>query len=238
MKNSRPIFIVAALFILSAFASAQTADEIIAKYVKAIGGKEKISTINSLYIESKTQVMGMEMISKTTTLNGKGNKTEMDAMGNKIITCITDKGGWLINPMAGSGSAEDMPAEQYNSSKDQIYIGAPFLVFDKGYKAEFLGKETINGAEAFKLKVTSPDNTENIYFFDPVTGYLVQALTKGDMQGQMVENVITYSDYKSLDGYFFPYKTNINMGGQIDMTSTIINAEINKPVDTAIFIKP
>jgi len=239
MKTLKTIAITAALLFTAAGASAQTADEVIAKYVQAIGGKEQLSKINSLYVESTIEVMGMEMVSKTTTLNGKGNKTDMEVMGSNMITCITDKGGWSINPMMGTGSAEDMPEAQYNASRDQIFIGAPFATYSgKGYKAELIGSEAVGDVNALKLRLTAPDNTSGVYYFDPGTGYLVKAVAQADMQGQMVENVTTYSDYRTTDGYTLPYKTSMNMGGQMDMTSTVTKVEVNIPVDIAIFEKP
>lgn len=239
MKSPKVITLFFALLICGAYVSAQTADEVIAKYVNAMGGKEQLSKINSLYTESKADIMGMESIQKTTILNGKGYKTEMEIMGSVITTCVNETGGWAINPMAGSDAAEEMPAAQYNQAKDQLYIGAPFTVWpEKGYKAELLGNEAIGSVNAIKVKLTAPDNTSAVYFFDPGTGYLVKSVSQGDMQGQMVENVATYSDYRQVDGYTLPYKTTINMGGMFELANEVIKVEVNKPVDPAIFAKP
>src|ERR1019366_7870806 len=73
---------------------AQTADEIIGIYVDAIGGKDKISGIKSIYKESDIEINGNSASSITYLLNKKGSKMEMDFNGSKIIQCITDKAGW------------------------------------------------------------------------------------------------------------------------------------------------
>jgi len=238
MKKFKTILTSTVFLAISALALGQSADEIINKYIQSIGGKDKLSKINSLYIESKMEVMGMEFGSKSTTLNGKGFKTEMDAMGSTIITCLTDKGGWSIKPMSG-GTPEDMGEAQYNSSKDQIFIGSPFTILaEKGYKAEMVGKQSINNIMTYKLKVIAPDKSESQYFFDSTTGYLIKAITKGEMQGEMVESVTIYSDYRSTDGYTIPFKTLTNLGGKMDIISTITKVEINKPVAATIFAKP
>jgi hypothetical protein len=59
------------------------------------------------------------------------------------------------------------------------------------------------------------------------------------MQGQMVENVINYSDYRTTEGYPMPFKIDMNMaGGQFLMTLTVSKVELNKAVNDSIFLKP
>ena len=42
------------------FAQAQTVDEIIDKYIKAIGGKDKLLLIATIYKEGSVKMMGMK----------------------------------------------------------------------------------------------------------------------------------------------------------------------------------
>ncbi|MDP4224668.1 MAG: hypothetical protein Q8868_15280 [Bacteroidota bacterium] len=239
MKNYKTTLLSGALLMCGAFVSAQTADEIIAKYVQAIGGKDFLSKITSLYTESKMDVMGNESTQKVTILNGKGYKTEMEIMGSNIVTCITDNGGWSVNPMMGSNDATALPDDQYKSSKSQIWIGGPFVNYkENGYQAELQGNETIGDVNAVKVKLTSPDNISVTYSFDPATGYLLKSVQQSDMQGQTVDNTITFSDYRQASGYTLPYKVSMDIGGMFQLSSTITSVELNKAVDPAIFVKP
>jgi hypothetical protein len=233
-----------ALIILALFfagnLSAQTADEIIAKYLDAIGGKDMLSKITSIHQEGTLSVMGSDGVMKTTTLNGKGMRQDIDIMGATISSCFTDKEGWSINPMAGSTSAEAMPDAQYKAGKDQIFIGGPFInMAQTGDKAELIGKEKVGTADAYKIKVTTPDNISSMYYFDAQTNLLIQSSQDSEMQGQMVTNVMSYSDYKAVDGYTVPYKLDMDIaGGQLTMSIVITKIELNVPVDTKIFDKP
>jgi hypothetical protein len=239
MKNLKSITLSIVLLFGAAWVSAQTADEVIAKYIQSIGGKEFLSKINSVYTETKLSVMGNETVQKSTVLNGKGFRQEMDMMGSAIVTCITDQGGWMINPMMGSSAPSDMPEAQYKGSKDEIYAGGIFMVYaEKGYKAELAGNEALGNIDAVKVKLTSPDNTSATYFFDPATGYLVKSVQQVDMQGQQADNIITFSDYKQVEGYSLPHSINMNIGGMFELSGVVSRVELNKPVDPAIFAKP
>jgi hypothetical protein len=235
------------LFALSSFAlfatqmiSAQTADEIAAKYINAIGGKDQISKINTLLMEGSLDVMGGTGTIKHTMIAGKAAKDEIDVQGTSVTMCVTDSAGWSINPMTGNYNAEYMPPEQYKASKDGIYIGGPFVDFaNRGYKLELAGQQTVGSINANKVIVTSPDSVITQYFFEPDTGYLVQVVQTSNMGGQPMDITVGYSDYRKTDaGVAFPYKIETNYGGQFFLTETVSKIDINQPVDPAIFVKP
>jgi hypothetical protein len=240
MKTMRLFVLALAAILLAGSASAQTADEIISNYIKAIGGKEKLSKLTSVYTEATIDAMGMQGTVKTTQLNGKGQRQDIDIAGAVITNCFNDKGGWSINPMAGSTTAESMPDAQYNQGKDQILIGAPMINYaEKGYKVELVGSDSVAHKAVFKLKLTSPTNNTSVYCFDKSTFFIVQSTTQSEMQGQTIENVLTFSDYRDTGGYFVPYKIDMDMaGGQFTMSMTVTKVELDKQVDETIFAKP
>ena len=212
-------------------AQAQTVDEIINKHIEAIGGKEKLSQVKSLYIENSVEVMGNQAPVAEYLLNGKGYKSETDFNGSKIIQCYTDKSGWSVNPMAGGTDAQPMPEEMYNAGKDHIYAGGALLDYAaKGYKAALEGKDD----GSYKIKVTN-GNTESTYFIDAASYYITKTIAKGEMMGQSIEIVTTFSDYKKTDfGIVLPYTKNTDMGN-FALASKVNKVEVNKEIDPKIF---
>lgn len=218
--------------------NAQTADEVIAKYVDAIGGRANLSKITSVYTENSIEVMGNESLSTTVLLNGKGVKTVSDVMGQKMVQCYTDRGGWMINPMGGSAEAVDMSAEEYNAAKNQIYLDILSDYAAKGYKVELAGNENVGNVNAIKLKVLSPENVTYFYYIDPSSYYAIKMSMSANMMGQPVNVSILLSDYqKTEQGIAMPYKTEIDYGGQFGLVIKTKKVEFNKPVDPAIFEK-
>jgi hypothetical protein len=232
------------LSIIAAFtmftAGAQSVDDIINKHIDAIGGKDNISKVNSIHEEATMQVMGNEAPNSITILNGKGYKSETDFNGQKIVNAITDKGGWMINPMAGANDATAIPADQYKGLKEQLYVGGPLVNYAaNGYKAELQGQEKVGSVNAYKIKLTSKDSTETTYFIDPTTYYLIKMVRHGNAMGQDVEITASFSNFQKTDvGFVIPYTTDLDFGGQFQLSTTIKKVEINKPVDPKIFDMP
>jgi phosphotransferase system IIB component len=239
MKYLNLCLLAIGLFASATLSKAQTLDEVLAKYVTAIGGKENIKKINSVYIENTLQVMGQESSSKMVILNGKGSKTISDIMGQKMVQCYTDKSGWMINPMMGSSEPADMPSEQYNAGKSSIYAADPLSFWsDGGYKAELAGKEKVGAADAFKVKLVSPENVTTYYFIDATTYYPVQMTMTVDAGGQSMNMTTTFSDYRKTDsGIIMPFSTEVDYGGQFNISLKTKKIEYNKAVDPAIFEK-
>jgi outer membrane lipoprotein-sorting protein len=219
---------------------AQTADEIITKHIDAIGGKDKINGVKTITLESTLEVMGNEAPSSTIIVNGKGYKSETDFNGQKIINVITDKGGWMLNPMMGQTSPEALPAEQAKAGQAQLQIGGPMFDYAaKGNKVELQGKENVGTVSAYKIKVTTKDSVESTYYIDPSTYYILKAVNKSTAPGQEGETSVTFSNYQKTDfGYVFPMAQEITLPQGITLSITHKKIEINKDVDPKVFDMP
>jgi len=233
MKSIKFLLIALATITVSAL-QAQTVDEIISKHVDAIGGKEKLSQVKSLYTENSMEVMGNAVAQKEYLLEGKGFKSEVEFNGSNIIQVVTDKGGWMINPMMGGTDAQEIPETAFKSSKPMIFVGGALTDYStKGYKAELVGKDGGN----FKIKITA-DGNETYYFIDPTTYYLTKSIMKGEAMGQPTEVTTVYSDHKKTDfGIVLPYTKSVDLG-MFQYVQKADKIEVNKAIDAKIFEMP
>lgn len=240
MKTFRILMTIVIAMMCVGKSNGQTAEEVVDKYLKAIGGKENISQLKSFYTEGKMAVMGMEASTKVTILNGVGLRQESEMMNTTSVSCLTEKGGWSINPQSGSSNAVEMTPDQYNSMKGQLVLGAPFINLQaSGTKAEVAGTENLDGVNVTKVILTKSDNSTSVYYFDTLTNLLIRSEQKMKMRGQEVDTIINLSDYKDAgNGYTIPFTTEVKVGEVFKMVTTITKAEVNKAVDPAIFNKP
>lgn len=237
MKLSTSIFAVL-VSLITLNLNAQSVEEIVNKHLDAIGGKQKLSSINSVKMENAMEVMGNSATTTITILNGKGYKTESEIMGSKMVQVINDKGGWMINPMGGSSDPVDLPADAAKQAASQLFI-VPLLDYsNRGMKLNLEGKETIGGADAYKLKVTNKEGADITMYIDASTFYLTRLVQSADVMGQTVTNTITYSDFKKTEhGWVVPYTTDIDMGGMFQLKNKLSKIEVNPSIDPAVFEK-
>ncbi len=234
MEKMKKIFLLLAALPVFVAASAQTADEIIAKHIEAIGGKEKISQIKSMVIQNSVQVMGNESPNTTTLLAGKGFKMVSDINGQQLVQVYTDQSGWQINPFMGGTDAQPLPEAEYNTGRDQIYVdGALNDYAAKGYKAELQGKDGSN----YKIKLSSDKNTVT-YWIDSATYYVSKISFSSVVMGQTVEAIKTLSDYRKTDfGYVLPFKWDLDLG-QFQLSYVVKKVDFNTTVEESAFAKP
>lgn len=224
--------IAAAAFAVSALSvSAQTADEIVAKHIAAMGGAEKLASLNTVKMEGSISAQGMDIPIVMTKTQSKGLRLDLEIMGTSNYQIITDKSGWMFMPIQQMDSPQELPAEQHAAAKSQLDIrGILFNYKDKGVSVEAAGTEKVNGKDAYKLKVIKGNET-SFCFIDMATGYILKTTSKREIEGQSMDLESTFSDYKkTAEGFIFPYSITSTQG-----TITFDKITANIPVDEKIY---
>lgn len=238
MQSTKRIVLAAALSLIGAGAFAQDVNDIINKNIQAMGGKDKLSKLVSVYEENTTSVMGNDLNSKVWVLNGQGMRAEVEVMGSTIITVMTKDTGWMVNPMMGSTDPQPIPVDQLKASASRMDLRGQFLNYAaNGYTATLVGSEAVDGKNNFKVKLSKEGEGDYVFYIDAATYYVTKLSASVKVNGSDVTSDIAFSDYKTTpDGYVFPFTTTINnpqAGGEI--VNKITKVVPNQPIDPSAF---
>lgn len=236
----KQLITLVALVAIPAFSFAQTADEVLTKHLTALGGADKIAAIKTMEYEQTMSVQGMDITSKAAYVVGKSVRNDVSVMGQQITNVIDGDKGWIINPMSGGTTAQDMPAEAMKMAKSTTEPNMFQLAYLKTnkYPYELVGKEKQNDKDVYNLKVTRPEGMFN-YYIDPDSYRLLGFKGTVNAQGQQVQTTGTYSDYKEVEGITVPFTSDITapmMPGTV--TTKLTKVTFNSTIDPTIFNKP
>ena len=240
--------LLAVMLMMTVATQAQTVDEILNKYFENTGGKEKWAALNSVKMNGKVKVQGMEIpMNIIQTADGK-QKIIINFQGKEITQMAFDGNeGWSTNFM--TQKPEKMDAEASANMKSQTGdFPDPFLNYkEKGYTAQLEGKETIEGTETFKVKLTKKpvkvdgkDEENVVYYFFDAENYVPIAMKmtvkSGQMKGASVETLM--SDYQEANGLYFPFSIMTKYNGQPGEAIQIESIDQNVQVDAKAFAFP
>ncbi len=230
MKKSLPL-LLSFITVFTIPVLAQTVDEIINKHIEARGGIEKLRSLQTMTMQGTMVQGGVDVEMKYYYVQGKATKVEFTAAGQSGYNIVTDKGGWVFNPFMGHTAAEEMPADQLKDAQVQLDMQGPLLDYKvKGNTVEYLGKESSQGIEYYKLKLTRANGKVVTYYLDK--NYLTsKTVSTALIQGTEQEVTAEYSDYrKTPEGLVIAFKR-LSRGTEISFDK----AEINPKIDENVF---
>ncbi|MBO0937706.1 insulinase family protein [Fibrella sp. HMF5335] len=208
-----------------------TAQQVIDKYVAAIGGKDALMKIQDMSIQMSTEVQGRAMLM---TRKAKApNKSVMSAtmMGMEMFKTVSD-GTSASRTMRGETKKLD------GKDADQMLVQGglfPELRYaDNKVTSTLEGTEKVDGKDAYRVKNTTASGLTWTDFFDTTTGLKVQTMsTQKGPQGEVVQTV-GYADYKDVNGVKIPYTIRQPMG-PMNMVLSVDKVDVNKGLKDADF---
>ena len=229
------------LALLAMPVSAQTAEEIVAKYIKTIGGSEKIEAIKTLRRTGKfTGGGGFEAGIIQENKRPEMARQEFTIQGMTGVNAYDGKTGWKIEPWQGKKDAEPLGEEELKQIQEDADFDGPLINYQqKGNKVEFVGAEPVEGTDAFKLKVTLKNGDVRYYFMD--TDYYVPIKTESKrmVRGAEREFETSLGDYKEVAGVYLPHSIESGVKGSPNKSQiTFEKIEANVALDDSRFKQP
>ena len=200
-----------------------TAQTVLNNYINVIGGEKAVKNVKTLAIYSSGTVQGtaLELVVKSAP---KKLGVEMKAMGMTMMKqVVNEKEAYMVQ----QGQRQDFKDQELKDMQaDATTFKELALLTDKDVTLS--GIENINGADAYAVK-----SGKSTYFYDVKTGFKVAEAKELEQAGQKMTQTTYYQDYKDVKGLKFPYQTIMNVGIEIELTTTEV--KINEGVTDADF---
>jgi outer membrane lipoprotein-sorting protein len=232
------IFAAVLVVATHATAHAQSVDDIIAKNIQARGG-DKLRAVQSVRMTGKLVVGPGIEAPVTIEIKRPGRmRLELVIQGMTIVQAVDGDAGWTIQPMTGKKDPERMSADDLKEAQDQADFEGPLVDYKKkGHKVELIGKEKIEGTDAYKLKVTKKNGDIETIFLDADAFLEIKSEGKRVVRGNPVEFESTTGDYKDVSGVMFPFS--IEFGAKSEKAKiSVTKVDVNPKIDDARFKMP
>jgi hypothetical protein len=218
-----------------------TAEEIINKYIKTVGGAEKIQAVKTLRRSGKfTGGGGFEASIVEENKRGNMVRQEFSLQGMTQINAYDGKQGWKIEPWQGKKDVEPLGEEEMKQIVEDADFDGPLVNYQqKGNKIEFSGMEPVEGTDAYKLKVTLANGDVRYYYMDTDYFVPIKIDLKRMVRGAEREYETTLGDYKDVAGWYLPHSLETGTKGSPNKQKiTYEKIEANIPIDDSRFSAP
>jgi hypothetical protein len=219
----------------------RTADDIIARYIKTVGGADKIQSIRTLRRVGKfTGDDGFEAIVIEESSRPNRVREEFSIQGMTGVNAYDGVNGWKIDPFGGKKDPESLSEEELRSIVEDSDFDEPLINYrEKGNKVELVGMDQVEGTDVYKLKVTLKSGDTRYYYMDTDSYVPIKYETKRIIRGTPQESETTLGDYKQVGGWFLPFSLETRQKGSSGSQKiTFDKIEFNVPIDSARYIRP
>src|SRR5215510_912209 len=230
----------------NATAPTPTVDQILDKYVQAIGGKAAFEKLKTRVMKGTWENLTTSRVSPIEIYAKAPNKrVEIFLIGDYDSSRgFNGAVGWSLNmtetgfrELSGHGlAAEKREAEFYREIKlRELYP-----------KSTLAGKEKVGDREAYVIEATPAEGDSEKLYFDVQTGLLIRRDGKQEMpkDGRIpVESMIKipvesyFEDYREIDGVKLPFTVRHSLPGVRTITK-FKEIKHNTPIEDAKFNKP
>lgn len=221
--------------------AAQTVEEIIAKNIEAHGGMAKLKAINSLRMTGRIGLgQGLEAPLTLEIQRPKSMRMEITVQGMTVVQAYDGTTGWQIVPFTGSNDPQPMSADELKDAEEQADIDGVLVDYkSKGHAIELAGKENVEGADCFKLKVSKKNGDVQYYYIDSDSYLELKVEGKRKVRGSELEFETSLGDYKDVDGYIVAHAITSGAKGSPQRQDIVVEKiEINPTLDGARFKMP
>jgi hypothetical protein len=220
-----------------------TVDQLVARYEAARGGEDKLKNIKSVKMSGRMATRDNSASPVTTMIApGRYLRRIEQAPGSILINAVDGPATWEVSPRTGILKPTPMSAK--DAARFRHFADPQGALVDhqaKGNQLELVGKQSWQGTQVYKLKVTFGDGGVHYLYLDaqsflPVR--LVSSLYVPPL-GKDIDVEFVYEEYRDVEGIKWPM---VEKGSapEVNFVQTISwdKIEVNPPFDDSAFKAP
>ena len=239
-----PLALAAITLLAVPLQSQQTADSIISKYLRRVGGRERILAVQTLVRVGQVS-SGGGFEARVVYENKRPNRVRQEVTfgGMTGFTAYDGASGWKTEPWGGKKDVEPLGEEETKGIMESAQFDDPLFNYqEKGNTVGFIGAGQIEGTDVYKLRLTLAANGDvRTYYLDAESYVPIRIDVKRTVRGVESEFEIELGDYKAVSGWYLPFAMAIGPKGSTgaDRTQYVWERiEANAPLDDALFAAP
>jgi len=224
--------------LLPQLAGAQTLDDIVARHLAARGGAERWQAVRSLRMTGRAVAgPGREVLVSREILRPARIRTEFTSQGVTDVYASDGEHGWYASPSTGVFDVQRMSPEDVRQAAEQADLEGPFVGWrSKGHRVELIGKDTVDGREAYQLRTTLAGGHVRVDFIDAQTFLIIRTDTTRRGRGQTLQLETTFGDYRESGGLLFPHSIVSTAKGRPQALEIVVDTvEVNPAIDETRF---
>ena len=185
-----------------------TAKFVINKYLKAIGGLEKLKSVNTISIKYKGDAMGASIVSEEKKKNDMtSNSTLMN--GNLMMKMVVSNESAFVKQGANK---MDLPKNFHDDLKNSLGV-FPEISLLNNPNIKFIGKEIIDETEVYAIELVGQVISIK-FLYDVYSGLKIKEISTTNMGGQPQVQESKFGDYLDFNGILFPTQKSQSLGPQ------------------------
>ena len=176
-----------------------TAESVISKYIKSIGGAEKLNSISSIEVKASANLQGTVLEMYSLKNNQNQSLMTMTAMGMTLVKSV-------FNKYQGYNEINGQRIPLTDEELEQAIINSALfseLNFDLE-TIELIGTSVVNDEKAYEIKIT--DNKS--IFYSAQTGLKLKEFESQEVDGNLITGEVFYKGYEEVDGILIPSEIN------------------------------
>ena len=168
-------------------------------------------------------------------------RSTLTVQGMTAIQAYDGQSGWQISPFQGRKDPELLGEDDLRDLVEDSDMDGPLVDYkEKGNAVEYLGHDTVDGDDVYRLKCTLKNGDVVDYYLDPDSFLEIRTERQQFIRGAVRERQTDLGSYKPVAGVMYPYsietgpKNNPGVRAKVTMESI----EANVPLEDTAFTMP